>query len=129
MTLVTDNGTCFVSKEFSQFSQDWHFNHVNSSPRYPIGNAHEKKAVGVVKQIYSCCDDPLFGMLVLKTVPLLDVKESPDKLFFGRSLNTNLLKSSMVHGGYEDWYINQSTSGNLPITREFSENDPGLDQN
>ena len=31
----------------------------------------------MVKQIYNHCEDPLFGMLILKTVPLLDVKESP----------------------------------------------------
>ena len=83
ITLVTDNALCFTSEEFSDFAKSWNFTHVTSSPRYPKGNAHAEKAVGMVKQIYNCCEDPLFGMLVLKTVPLLDVKESPDKIFFG----------------------------------------------
>ena len=55
----------------------------------------------MVKQIYNRCDDPLFGMLILKTVPLLDVKEAPDKIFFGRSLHANLPKPSVIHPEYE----------------------------
>ena len=93
MTLVMDNALCFTSEEFA--------------PKYPKGKAHAEKAVGMVKQIYNHCEDPLFGMLILKTVPLLDVKESPDKIFFGWSLNTNLPRPGMVHAGYEDRYINK----------------------
>ena len=78
ITLVMDNALCFTSEEFAEFTQDWNFTHITSSPRYPRGNAHAEKAVGMVKQIYNRCEDPLFGMLILRTVPLLDVKESPD---------------------------------------------------
>ena len=65
-------------------------------------------------------------MLILKTVPLLDVKESPDKIFFGRSLHTNLPKPGMVHTEYKDRYINQDqdTQGNMPSTHNFVVNDP-----
>ena len=79
----------------------------------------------MVKQIYTQCDDPLFGMLVLKTVPLVDVKELPDKIFFGCPLNTNLPRPGTIDQSYDERYINQSASGgNLPSTRDFSENDP-----
>ena len=124
LTLVTDNALCFTSEEFANFAKSWNFTHVTSSPRYPKGNAHAEKAVGMVKQIYNCCDDPLYGMLILKTVPLLDVKESPDKIFFGRSLHTNLPKPGMVHTDYENRYINQDTQGNASNTRNFVVNDP-----
>ena len=97
-----------------------------SSPRYPKGNAHTEKAVGMVKQIYTRCEDPLFGMLVLKIVPLLDVKESPDKIFFGHTLNTNLPRPTPVHHSYEDRFVNQSECGGLASTRNFKENDPVL---
>ena len=107
LTLITDNAACFTSEEFTEFAENWNFEHVTSSPRYPKGNAHTEKAVGMVKQIYTRCDDPLFGMLVLKTVPLLDLKESPDRLFYGRSLNTNLPKSISAHKSYEERYINK----------------------
>ena len=114
----------FPSEEFSDFAKSWNFNHTTSSPRYPKGNAHAEKAVGMVKQIYNHCEDPLFGMLILKTVPLLDVKESPDKIFFGWALYTNLLKPGMVHAEYENRYINQDTQGDVPSTRNFMVNDP-----
>ena len=74
-TLITDNAACFTSEEFTDFAENWNFNHITLSPRYPKGNAHAEKAVGMVKQIYTRCNDLLFGMLVLKTVPLLDLKE------------------------------------------------------
>ena len=119
MTLVMDNTLCFTSEEFSDFVQSWNFTHVTSSPRYPKGNAHAEKAVGMVKQIYNCCEDPLFGMLILKTVPLLDVKELPDKIFFGQSLHTNLSRPGMVHSGYEDRYINKDPIGTVSSTRNF----------
>ena len=124
LTLVTDNAACFTSKEFIEFAENWNFNHVTSSPRYPKGNPHTEKVVGMVKQIYMRCNDPLFGMLVLKTVPLLDLKESPNKLFYGRSLNTNLPKPTTVHKSYEERYINQDSSGEVPSTRNFQINDP-----
>ena len=124
MTLVTDNALCFTSEEFEEFAKSWNFTHITSSPRYPKGNTHAEKAVGMVKQIYNRCEDPLYGMLILKTVPLLDVKESPDKIFFGWSLHTNLPKPSMVHTEYKDRYINQDTQGNVPNTQNFVINDP-----
>ena len=123
MTLITDNALFITSEEFAEFPQDWNFTHITSSPRYPKGNAHAEKAVGMVKQIYNHCEDPLFGMLILKTVPLLDVKESPDKVF-GWSLHTNLPRPGMVHSGYEDRYINKETTGMVLSTRNFTVQDP-----
>ena len=50
---------------------------------------------------------------MLKTVPLLDVKELPDKIFFGCTLNANLPRPGTLHKSYEERYINQDDSGNL----------------
>ena len=58
MTLATHNALCFTSEEFEEFAKSWNFIHITSSPRYPKGNAHAEKAVGMVKQIYNCCEDP-----------------------------------------------------------------------
>ena len=49
MTLITDNSTCFVNEDFSEFAKSWNFQHIMLSPRYPKGNAHTEKAVGMVK--------------------------------------------------------------------------------
>ena len=93
LTSVTDNTACFTSEEFTEFAENWNLNHVTSSLRYPKGNAHAEKAVGMVKQIYTRCDDPLFGMLVLKTVPLLDVKESTDNIILWLSIEYEFAKA------------------------------------
>ena len=124
MTLVTDSALCFTSEKFSEFAKDWNFTHITSSPKYPRGNAHAEKAVSMVKQIYNCCEDPLFGMLILKTVPLLDVKESPDRIFFGWSLHTNLPKPGLVHIEYGNRYINKKATGMTPSIRNFVVQDP-----
>ena len=113
-----------MNEEFHEFAKSWNFTHITSLPRYPKGNAHAEKVVNMVKQIYTRCEDPLFGMLVLKTVPLLDVKRSPDKIFFGHSLNINLPRPGRVHKSYEERYINQDANGDLLSTRNFKENDP-----
>ena len=65
VTLITDNVMCFVNEDFDNFAKYWNFNHVMLSPQYPKANPHAEKAVGMVKQIYTRCEDPLFGMLVL----------------------------------------------------------------
>ena len=124
MTLVTDNATCFMNEDFTELAKNWNFTHIMSSPRYSKGNAHAEKAIGMVKQIYTRCEDPPFGMLVLKTVPLMDVKESSDKIFFGCTLNTNLPRPNPVHKSYKERYINQDASSGLLSTRDFKENDP-----
>ena len=33
--VVSDNGPCYSSEEFKQFSQEWGFHHVMDSPGYP----------------------------------------------------------------------------------------------
>ena len=50
--LITDNACYFVSEEFIKFTMDWSIQYVTSSLRFPHGNAHAEKAVGIVKQLY-----------------------------------------------------------------------------
>ena len=64
-----------------------------SSPHYPKGNAHAEWAVGVIKEIYTKCEDNfLLGLLVHRMTPLLYMRSklSPAELFFGRRFASNL---------------------------------------
>ena len=42
-SLITDNGPCYDSKEFKQFSQKYNFEYVTHSPHYHKGNGLAEK--------------------------------------------------------------------------------------
>ena len=44
-TVFTDNGPQFVCKEFREFSNEWEFEHLTSSPRYPQSNGKVENSV------------------------------------------------------------------------------------
>ena len=72
---------------------DWSVQHVTSSPRFPHGNAHAEKAVGIVKQIYERCQDVKLGLLLLKTMPITNQNQShvaPCSSFYGCTLKAHL---------------------------------------
>ena len=64
--IITDNACYLVSEEFTKFMMNWSIQHLTSSPRFPHGNAHAEKAVGIVKELYAKCHDVKLGLLLLK---------------------------------------------------------------
>ena len=93
--LITDNAHYFVSEEFTKFTTDWSIQHVTSSPRFPHGNAHAEKAVGIIKQIYKRYQDVKLGLLLLKTMPITNQNRdqrhtSPCNSFYGCTLKAHL---------------------------------------
>ena len=90
--IITDNAHCFVSEE-TNFMMDWSVQHLTSSPRFPHGNAHTEKAVGIVKELYAKWHDVKIGLLLLKTTPVTNGRHSyqaPVNVFFGHQLKPNL---------------------------------------
>ena len=59
-SLVTDNGPCFASSEFAKFVDQWNFQLITPSPRYPQSNGKAENAVRTLKRLHvvhevSCC--------------------------------------------------------------------------
>ena len=50
-TLITDNGTNFISSEFRRFQKSWDVNHITSSPRHHQSNGRAEAAMKLMKRI------------------------------------------------------------------------------
>ena len=55
MTLISDNGPPFNSKDFKAFGAEWDFHHVTSSPYHPQSNGRAEKAVKTCKSLLCPC--------------------------------------------------------------------------
>ena len=70
-TVMTDNGPPFSSKEFAAFANQYCFDHVTSSPRYPQSNGFIERMVQTVKQSMKKCaaagHDPNFSYAGLQS--------------------------------------------------------------
>ena len=51
-SVVTDNGPCSVSSEFTKFAIEWNFEHVTLSPRYPQSNGKAENWLCTVKRLF-----------------------------------------------------------------------------
>jgi len=60
---ISNNGPQYTSNEFSRFMSELFVTHVNSSPKYPQGNAEAERAVETTKSLLSKNDDQYWSML------------------------------------------------------------------
>ncbi|XP_038635572.1 uncharacterized protein LOC119954435 [Scyliorhinus canicula] len=51
LVVMSNNGPCFYSQEWSNIAKQYHFQQITSSPHYPQSNGKVKKGVHVVKQM------------------------------------------------------------------------------
>ena len=93
-TVVSDNGTCFVSKEFRQFLKFNGIKQVTSAPYNPSSNGLAEKAVQIVKKglktdgsIKSRIAKFLFAY---RNTPHCTTGNSPAKPLLGRNFRTRL---------------------------------------
>jgi len=91
--VVSDNQTCYSSREFASFAKEWDFKHVTTSPTYPQSNGLAEKTVQTVKRILSKAKadgrEPLIGILEYRATAL-DIGFSPAELLMGRQLRSIL---------------------------------------
>ena len=55
-TLRSDNGPQFTSHLFTEFTNEWNFDHSTSSPRNPRSNGQAEAAVKIIKPMLSTQD-------------------------------------------------------------------------
>ena len=94
-TVVSDNGTCFTSKEFEAFMEQNEVKHITVAPYHPASNGLAEKAVKIVKDGLRHSDGGLETKLMrvlfkYRTTPHTTTEETPSKLLMGRELKTPL---------------------------------------
>ena len=93
-SVVTDNGPCFASSEFSKFASQWNFQHVTSSLRYSQSNGKAENAVRTVKRLFTKCRaagvSEFQTLLDWRNTPSEGLDASPAQSFFGRRCKTLL---------------------------------------
>jgi len=91
--LMSDNNP-FNSHRMKEFAEDWGFELVTSSPRYPQSNGQSERYVGIMKSIMRKAleegRDPNMALLEYRTTPLTGMKYSPAQLLMSRRLKTRI---------------------------------------
>lgn len=98
-TLTTDNASQFTSHEFQyQFSVDWEFTHVSSSPHHPKSNGKAESAVKVVKSLFRKAlkdnKDPWLALMDQRNTPTEFMESSPAQRLMSRCTRTLLPTAS-----------------------------------
>ena len=88
-TLRSDNGPQFASTEFDQFSKEFAFTHITSSPKLPQSNGEAERAVQTVKNALKKEDDSTKALMSYRATPL-ENGYSPAEMLFGRKIRTTL---------------------------------------
>ncbi|KAK3735283.1 hypothetical protein QZH41_001619 [Actinostola sp. cb2023] len=89
---VSDNGPQNMSWEFTEFSKQWEFKHVTSSPYHSGSNGKAEAAVKVVKNLFKKAitdeKDLWLALLDYRNTPTEGIKSSPCQRLMSRRTRT-----------------------------------------
>lgn len=94
VTVVSDGGPQFSSEEFKNFSREWEFQHIISSPTYAQSNGMAERHIQTIKKmfkkIYDDKKDLYMALLHYRTTPVFE-NISPSEILMSRKLRTNII--------------------------------------
>ena len=92
--LFTYNARYFVSNKFHNFTTEWEFTHITSSPRYSQSTGFIERMVQTVKKTLQKAKqskiDSQIVLLGLRTTPLDNHLPSSTKILYGRKIRTRI---------------------------------------
>ena len=84
---ISDNGPQFSSELFSEFAEEWGFEHSTSSPLHAMSNGMAERTVQTVKRLFRKAKDsktdPYIAILEYRNMPL-ECGYTPAQLLMGR---------------------------------------------
>ena len=100
ITLATDNGPQFASKQFAEFAKKWRFDHRTSSPHYPRSNGQAEAAVKVAKSILRKVQheksDVYMALLDYRNTPRTTTGLSPAEVLLQRKTRSATLPQPLT---------------------------------
>lgn len=91
--IISDNGPPFNSSKMIEFSKNWNFNLVTSSPYCPQSNGMAERAIQTIKKLLKKCQatnsDPYMALLNLRSAPN-NFGYSPAQVLMSRRLRCKL---------------------------------------
>ncbi|XP_024890884.1 uncharacterized protein K02A2.6-like [Temnothorax curvispinosus] len=92
-TVISDGGTQFTSKEFEQFTKEYEFDHIPSSPTYAQSNGMSERNIQTVKSMFKKAleekSDLDLALLHYRNTPILG-NVSPAEALMSRKLRSKL---------------------------------------
>ena len=90
-SIISDNGPCYRSQEFSQFCSRFEIKHITGAAYNHQANAIAERSMQTIKHLMAKNQgDYWLALLILKTTPITGIDKSPLELLCNRRFRTNL---------------------------------------
>ena len=98
--MISDNGTQYSSEQFKDFSEQYQFKHVTSSPHFPRSNGKAENTVQITKNLLKKAkkegSDPYLAILDYRNTPIDGLDVSPAQMLMQRRTRTTLPTASKL---------------------------------